>query len=452
MSQTMPLVPRLHVAIIGAGLGGLLLALSLQKSCEDLRVDIYESTAELTEVGAGVGMWPRMWEIIEYLGLGDELREVSGGNNPTAQPVHIRKADEAEPIEFFELPPTLYTFHRSVLQQLLAKHLEPSTPIHFSKRLVSYAEPPELPIVLQFRDGTSATCDMLIGSDGIRSAVRRSMFNALADEACVRGNTEESSRLRLMVDPVWSGQIAYRGLIPMTALKASGFKDAGSPMILLGKDKHIVQYPINRGEVLNIAAFVNHPGREDTVYPGPWVSTTTGDKVKEHFADWSPDIPRILEILDKPLCWAVHTVRELPTYVRGRAALIGDAAHAMTPHLGAGASQAVEDGFILAAIIAQPTVTIRNLAAAFHIYDSLRRPFAEHVLHRSRRNGLLYQFNTLGWEDMTSEQSRAGGFASERLAEIGTELQQQFNWSLTSSIMEVRDRAIDMARGLERDS
>lgn len=60
-----------------------MLALSLQKSCQDVQVDIYESTAELTEIGAGVGMWPRMWEIIEHLGLGDELRQVSGGGSAT---------------------------------------------------------------------------------------------------------------------------------------------------------------------------------------------------------------------------------------------------------------------------------------------------------------------------------------------------------------------------------
>ncbi|PIL34306.1 hypothetical protein GSI_03081 [Ganoderma sinense ZZ0214-1] len=365
--------PRLRVAIVGAGLGGLLLALSLQKSCQDLRVDIYESTAELTEIGAGVGMWPRMWEIIEHLGLSDELKEVSGAHNPhglissavPAQPVHIRKEDESEPVEFFQLPPTLYTFHRSVLQKLLARHLGPSIAIHFSKRLVSYIEPTESdePIVLQFCDGTSAKCDVLVGSDGIRSAVRRSMFNVLADEACGRGEMEDSARIRSMVDPVWSGQVAYRGLIPSAALKSSGFEDTGSPAFLLGKNK----------------------------------------------------------------------------------------AHAMTPHLGAGACQALEDGFILAAIIAQPTVTLQNLHVALGIYDSVRRPFAEMVLRRSRRNGFLFHFNTLGWEDVTAEQSMAGGFSAERLGEVGKALEEQFGFLFTSSIMEARGRAIDMVRALKRE-
>ena len=169
--------------------------------------------------------------------------------------MHIRKADEAEPIDFFKLPPTrmsiglvlsfscddyadnfieVYTFHRSVLQKLLARHLDTSIPIHFSKRLASYTEPsePSDSLVLQFRDGTSATCDVLIGSDGIKSAVRRSMFNAFADDARLRGNEEESLRLRSMTDPVWSGQTAYRGLIPTAALKTLGCEDVSHPLFV----------------------------------------------------------------------------------------------------------------------------------------------------------------------------------------------------------------------------
>ena len=128
----------------------------------------------------------------------------------------------------------VYTFHRSVLQKLLARHLDTSIPIHFSKRLASYTEPsePSDSLVLQFRDGTSATCDVLIGSDGIKSAVRRSMFNAFADDARLRGNEEESLRLRSMTDPVWSGQTAYRGLIPTAALKTLGFEEVGHPLFV----------------------------------------------------------------------------------------------------------------------------------------------------------------------------------------------------------------------------
>ena len=109
------------------------------------------------------------------------------------------------------------SFHRAQVQQILVEHLRsPDQLLHFSKRLVSYFEPASTtePIVLQFNDGTSATCDILVGSDGVRSAVRRKMYSELADAA----DGERGEELRAMIEPVWSGSVAYRGLIPANKL------------------------------------------------------------------------------------------------------------------------------------------------------------------------------------------------------------------------------------------
>ncbi len=119
------------------------------------------------------------------------------------------------------------------MQQLLAKHLDAGDRIHFSKRLTSYSEAsPTDPITLNFKDGTAATCDLVIGSDGIRSAVRRTMFNDLADEAERGGQAEEAVRLRAMVDPIWSGQVAYRGLAPASALSEELLQYALAPQVV----------------------------------------------------------------------------------------------------------------------------------------------------------------------------------------------------------------------------
>ena len=130
----------------------------------------------------------------------------------------------------------VHTFHRSLLQQLLAKHLNADDNIHFSKRLSSYQEPasPTDPIVLNFKDGTTATCDLVIGSDGIRSAVRRTMYNTFADEADASGQAEEAARLRAMVEPIWTGQVAYRGLTPASELSEDLLKFVSSPQIVRG--------------------------------------------------------------------------------------------------------------------------------------------------------------------------------------------------------------------------
>ena len=247
----------------GGGMGGLVLALCLKKYASDsVRFDIYESASELTEVGAGVGMSMRIWSIMRELGLEDDLLTITGTKDRTGRvslrsshcartllrsrahcnvgfPFWLRKGDEGQPIDLFRITQgedsctllrwirrltgccfqSVHTFHRSILQQLLANRLDAGDRIHFSKRLASYSETsPTDPIKLNFKDGTTATCDLVIGSDGIRSAVRRTMFNDFAKEAENRGQDEEAARLRSMVDPIWSGHVAYRGLAPASAL------------------------------------------------------------------------------------------------------------------------------------------------------------------------------------------------------------------------------------------
>lgn len=125
------------------------------------------------------------------------------------------------------------TFHRADLQRLLAKNLHAGH-IHFGKRLSRYDAPNAGtgPIVLQFTDGTCADCDILVGADGIRSAVRWSMYEEFADKAGRNGESEEARRLRAMADPVWSREISYRGLVPTQKLTDLGFKDADLAVIV----------------------------------------------------------------------------------------------------------------------------------------------------------------------------------------------------------------------------
>ena len=129
---------------------------------------------------------------------------------------------------------SVHTFHRSILQKLLAKHLDAGDRIHFAKRLTSYSEPsrPTDTITLNFKDGTTATCDFVVGSDGIRSAVRRTMYNGFAGEAERRGEAEESARFREMVEPLFTGQIAYRGLAPASALSPELLEYTRKPQIV----------------------------------------------------------------------------------------------------------------------------------------------------------------------------------------------------------------------------
>lgn len=113
-------------------------------------------------------------------------------------------------------------FHRADFQQALVKHLDPSTTSsYFCKRLVSYTQAPTdtefSPIRLHFKDGTIATCDVLIGADGIHSVTRAHMLREVARSA---SSKEQADTLLGMVNPVWSGSVAYRGIIPRERLEA----------------------------------------------------------------------------------------------------------------------------------------------------------------------------------------------------------------------------------------
>ena len=110
----------------------------------------------------------------------------------------------------------------------LANQLDDNmTSVHFSKRLVSYSLPSsassDSPITLTFKDGSKATCDVLIGADGIHSPTRHTMYELIAREIEARGSEEgsqEASKLKLLREPVWTGTVAYRALIPFERLMA----------------------------------------------------------------------------------------------------------------------------------------------------------------------------------------------------------------------------------------
>ncbi|KAH9939767.1 FAD/NAD-P-binding domain-containing protein, partial [Epithele typhae] len=435
----------------GAGLGGLLMALVIQKDCPDVEVTIYESHAELTEVGAGIGVWPRVWEILKYVGLEDTLRQATGSTDPNEarMSMTMAKADEPSMIDFHQFAPTIYTFQRSMLQKLLAGHLrDPGNVLQFSKRLDTYTEPADGttgPVILQFRDGTSASCDLLVGSDGIRSTVRRVMYTRLADAEA----GEKAEVLRSMIEPVWSGWVAHRGLIPTAMLSQEALAKMNRPLIvstsLVGKDKLIINYPIANGTLINVAAFVGKQVGEDAVYHGPWVAPETAEEVASNFEGWDPIVQNQLKCIQKPNLWAIHTTRVLPTYVRGQVALIGDAAHGMTTFQASGAGQAMEDGFILSAILSQKAVTAETLPGALRIYDEIRRPFSQDVKEKSRLNGGSSHLWRHGWENVTAEQSARGEYPRELLKVVGTESEQSMSWTIHGSIMQDRDTVLQMA-------
>ncbi|KAJ7702981.1 FAD/NAD-P-binding domain-containing protein [Mycena rosella] len=386
--------PKFRVAICGGGIGGLCLAVALSRHAH-VQVDVYEGAGRFKEIGAGVMIWARTWRILELLGLASHFAKVTDTPpDPAVAPgFDYRRSDRPDGFEwnFIAMPCKLVDgcirFHRAHFLDVFVDQL-PAGIAQFGKRLVSYEKREGGEIGLAFADGTSAVCDLLVGCDGIKSVVRAQMLRTKAAE-------DVQPSLLELIEPRWTGTIAYRGLIPSTDLPSVDgvtHRTLGSPMMYCGEDKHIVAYSISQGHVVNFVAFASEPEKEDTEYGAEWVTDCTKDEVLECFANWEPEAKQLLERVDNPTKWGIHHLQPLPFFVAGRVVLMGDAAHGMSPHLGAGAGQAIEDAYVLASVLAAATPS--SLDAALEAYQQTRLPVANHVLRASYESGKMYEFNS----------------------------------------------------------
>ncbi|KZT30268.1 salicylate hydroxylase [Neolentinus lepideus HHB14362 ss-1] len=440
--------PKLKVAIVGGGIAGLICAFALSKN-PDIEVHVYEAAHQFSEIGAGIGMYLRVWNIIEDLGLADSLVPLVDDDALFA--FHMRKSNSSEGLSFYDMHESaaFMTFHRAEFQQAVLKRLPPSCKTYLRKRLASVNEPDsmDLPVSLYFTDGTSATCDLLVGADGIKSAVRASMYCSRAEKARVEGEEEIADSLMRCVPPVWIGSLAYRGLVTREQLM-SLYQDSQpvvckKPMLYCGSSRHVVGYPVAKGKLVNVAAIITDPDLEGTPFDGPSVTTVPKEELLSTFQGFEEDVENLLHFIEKPARWAIHTVTPLPSFISKRVVLLGDAAHAMAPHQGAGAGQAIEDTYILASLLTHPLCTKEALPAALGIYDSIRRPLANSVLEGSRRAGLLYDFNLPG---LTEEDiMREGGRQSmEVLHRVGKTMDTIHEWIWKRPVQKDKEQAVTM--------
>ncbi|KIY70414.1 FAD/NAD(P)-binding domain-containing protein [Cylindrobasidium torrendii FP15055 ss-10] len=390
-------MPRFRVAVCGAGIGGLLAAVALSKH-EDIELDLYEGASRLAEVGAGVGMFPRPWRILEQLGLDEDLLKttVRPGKGPVPSFTY-RKADavvEGTEVYTLVMQGGVTPLHRADFQNTLLRHLPSHYRLHTSKRLKFYTQDKD-GVTLTFEDGSTAICDVLLAADGMKSAARAQFLHDLASNAPEAATAES---LLSCVPPVWTGITAYRALIPADKLRrcAPHHPALTRQMHYFGKDGVLVAYPIMNGEVVNFAAFTARHDLEGTPYESAWFEQVGVSEFASVFANWETDIQTLIQCVEKPLRWAIHTVKPLGTFVSGRVALLGDAAHAMHPNQGAGAGQAVEDAYMLATILGHPSTHKGNLEKALSVYDAVRRPFSQHVARMSR---FAAQIGTLNWPE-----------------------------------------------------
>lgn len=126
-----------------------------------------------------------------------------------------------------------------------------------------------------------------------------------------------------------------------------------------------------------------------------WVINADREKMHSDFSSWGPNVRGILSLVEKPDIWALFQHPNARTYHDGNVALLGDAAHATTPHQGAGAGMCVEDSYIMSNLLGE-VQDKKDIAKAFAVYDQVRRPRSQNLVKTSREAGLLYEMELVG--------------------------------------------------------
>jgi salicylate hydroxylase len=347
-----------RIAIVGAGIAGLTLAVALRRA--GLRCLVFEQAEQLAEVGAGVQVAPNAARLLHRLGLGDHLRGVAV--RPRA--IQMSRWDDGHPImrmplgadceRMFGAP--YYTVHRADLHRGLMGHLPPDI-VHCGLRCVRVEER-AADVRLVFADGSRAKADAVVGADGIHSVVR---------DLLVRD------------EPRFSGQTIYRGLV--AADRVPSFMVEPRVQLWLGPEQHCVAYPVSGGTLLSFGATAPAGGW----FAESWSAAGRVEELATAYRSWHPMALELIAAADSVSRWALHDRDPIPTWSRRRITLLGDAAHPMLPFLAQGANQAIEDAVALAACL-QDAASGGEVEPALRRYEEVRRPRTDEIQQRSRAN------------------------------------------------------------------
>jgi len=357
MTRTRP-----NVVIVGGGIGGLFVANALVT--HGLEVSVYEQAPALGEVGAGVYLTPNSVRHLQRVGLGPAVDKWGAKVGKNSRYYH-HDGSFIAPVQVTDSMGwnATYGMHRADLVEILAKAL-PAGVVHAGHRCIGFEQNGGVCRV-SFANGAIVEGDVVIGADGIHSEVRQYVFSPRR--------------------PVFSGTVAYRGVV-RTELVPEWPAECWE--MWLGQGKHFLTYPLRAGALINFVGFVPVDAKMKEEMRESWSAPGDPDALRREFANWDARIGSLLRQVQTTFRSALHDRDPSPSWTRGRLTLLGDAAHAMLPHLGQGANQSIEDGMALATILA--SVTRETIPGALLAYERLRRERAAKVQSGARENGLRY--------------------------------------------------------------
>jgi len=345
------------IAIIGGGIGGLTAASVLLRAGFD--VQVYEQAKALGEVGAGINIGPNAARILHRLGIGDALGQC--GVKPAT--FDQRRWDDGRILlrsplgqaveRTFGVP--YYTFHRGDLHRVLAETI-PAERVHLAHRFTHRIDRGDW-VEAYFENGAAISADVLVGADGIHSAVRHALFGP--------------------EQPRFTGCVAYRGLVPAERLTHLDLEMRNQ--MWLGPGAHVVHYFVAAGRLVNFVAVIE----EDSWLGESWVDHGEVVEALAAFKGWHSQVLSVIGAVDETYKWALFDRSPLPRWSVGRVALLGDSCHPMLPFMGQGAGQAIEDAATLKACLLK---LAHDVPAALRLYEQLRLPRASRLQGMSELN------------------------------------------------------------------
>ncbi|KAH8163277.1 hypothetical protein CIB48_g4957 [Xylaria polymorpha] len=368
-------VTDLRISVIGAGMGGLACALAFAKKGFK-KIDVYETASNLGFVGAGIQLAPNLARVLDRWGCWARIRAEA----TTVMSSSIREGSTNKELALVQMGDVseLYGYahcvgHRASLAGSLFEGCqnEPAITFHFSTALESLNTfgPDKVSFTVRPRDGEAydVETDILLAADGIKSSVRTALLRSINSSAEVED----------------TGQAAYRIMLSRSQMEHDPemieLLDSDCALRWIGEKRHIVAYPISNKSIYNLSTC-----QPDTNFAAaPSVTyTTRGDKsaMLKVYGDFCPLVQRMLDLVPEgEVCeWRLRSHKPLERWTLGAVTLIGDACHPTLPHLGQGATMAIEDAAVVAECVsAVPVLDGRidreAVSRALQVYELLRK-------------------------------------------------------------------------------
>lgn len=401
----------LRIGIIGGGIGGVSLARSLER--QGIAYRLFERAPVFGDVGAGVQMTPNAVKVLRALGLEGAL-EASGflpeamvGRNGLTGAELFRTPLKAACPALFGAP--FYHVHRADLHAALAQDI-PAARASLNARCVGVRQNASSATAL-FADGSSFEADLIVGADGVRSAVRAALWG---DEPAT-----------------YTGHMCWRALVPVERhpLPFVGPEAA----FWLGPRGHVVTYYVKGGAMVNIVAVSESGGWVEE----SWTVKSSRAALLAGFAGWHGDLLRLFERTDAAQIyeWGLFDRDPMPAWSRGRTTLLGDAAHPMLPFLSQGAAMAIEDAYVLAAALAHHGA---DVPAALAAYEAERLARTARVQLEARERGKTYHLASAAELEARDRAFKAAEAANPNA--VGIKAEWVYQYDATSCAERFADR------------